>query len=208
MDEQQRPVSPDGRYEWDGSNWVPRAQAPDGPAAPADPYAQQNPYGQAPYGGGYPLAGQSPFGGDPGHGLAGFGQRLAAYLVDVAVLLPLVVLASITSAIGSTSDGGGALWGALTFVLYVALIGVGVWNIVLRQGKTGWSLGKQALGIRLVSDEGRQPIGPLKAFVRQIAHVLDQIPCYVGYLLPLFTAKKQTIADMVMKSVVVEQKKV
>lgn len=32
-----RPVSPDGRHEWDGANWVPRAQAPAPPPAAAPP---------------------------------------------------------------------------------------------------------------------------------------------------------------------------
>lgn len=216
----QRPVSPDGHYEWDGTEWVPRQQ-PGAPAAPsgqpqaANPYGQPtDPYGQAanPYGQ-PPAYGQPPFGqpqkyGASTHGgFAGFGQRLAAYLIDVAVTLPLYIAAAVTNGIGASSESGGAVWGLLTFLLYVAAIAVQIWNVVFRQGRTGWSLGKQALGIRLVSDGARQPIGPGKAFLRQLAHILDALPCYIGFLLPLFTAKKQTIADMVMKTVVVEQKK-
>ena len=41
------------------------------------------------------------------------------------------------------------------------------------------------------------------AFVRKLAHILDALPCYVGYLWPLFDAKKQTFADKVMNTVVV-----
>jgi hypothetical protein len=45
------------------------------------------------------------------------------------------------------------------------------------------------------------------SFVRYIAHVLDSIPCYLGYLWPLWDAKRQTFADKVIGTVVIEQPK-
>ena len=41
----------------------------------------------------------------------------------------------------------------------------------------------------------------------QRQHVLDSLPCYLGYLWPLWDAKRQTFADKIMSTVVVEQKK-
>ena len=43
------------------------------------------------------------------------------------------------------------------------------------------------------------------AFVRDIAHILDSIICGlpIGWLWPLWDAKRQTWADKVMKTVVV-----
>jgi hypothetical protein len=41
-----------------------------------------------------------------------------------------------------------------------------------------------------------------------LAHILDSLPCYLGYLWPLWDAKRQTFADKVMGTVVIEQKKV
>jgi hypothetical protein len=59
------------------------------------------------------------------------------------------------------------------------------------------------MNIRLVSEETGQPIGMLMAFVRDICHILDSLICYVGWLFPLWDAKRQTLADKIVKSVVV-----
>jgi RDD family len=37
--------------------------------------------------------------------------------------------------------------------------------------------------------------------VRQIAHFVDQIICNIGYLFPLWDAKRQTLADKIMTTV-------
>jgi uncharacterized RDD family membrane protein YckC len=57
------------------------------------------------------------------------------------------------------------------------------------------------LAIRLINYEGRS-IGGGLSFVRQLAHILDGI-CYIGYLWPLWDARKQTFADKIMGTVVV-----
>ncbi|SIJ87295.1 proline-rich antigen [Mycobacteroides abscessus subsp. abscessus] len=78
-----------------------------------------------------------------------------------------------------------------------------MWNWGLKQGTTGSSIGKGLLGIRVLGEATGQPIGFGMSVVRQIAHFLDAVICYIGFLLPLFTAKRQTIADMLVKTVVV-----
>jgi hypothetical protein len=42
------------------------------------------------------------------------------------------------------------------------------------------------------------------AFVRDLAHIVDSVICYVGFLFPLWDAKKQTLADKIVKTVVVD----
>jgi hypothetical protein len=37
--------------------------------------------------------------------------------------------------------------------------------------------------------------------LRQICHVVDAVPFYLGYLFPLWTAKRQTLADKIMATV-------
>ena len=63
------------------------------------------------------------------------------------------------------------------------------------------------MGIKLVKAETGQPIGAGMAFVRQIAHILDGIPCYIGYLWPLWDDKRQTFADKVIGTYVIDQPK-
>ena len=116
-------------------------------------------------------------------------QRVGAYLIDVA---PIVILELIFYR---------------TFVIYflilLASIGWTIYNRWYQGGTTGQSLGKKALNLRLVSEETGQPIGMLMAFVRDICHIIDAVICYVGFLFPLWDAKRQTIADKIVKTVVI-----
>ena len=50
-------------------------------------------------------------------------------------------------------------------------------------------------------------LGGGMAFVRQIAHILDSLPCNLGYLWPLWDQKRQTFADKVLSTVVLDQPK-
>ena len=47
------------------------------------------------------------------------------------------------------------------------------------------------------------PIGFGMSIVRQIAHIVDGLVCYIGYLWPLWDAKRQTFADKIMTTVCV-----
>ena len=45
---------------------------------------------------------------------------------------------------------------------------------------------------RVISEKTEEPIGFGRSIVRQLAHVVDSIICYIGYLWPLWDAKRQT----------------
>ena len=51
------------------------------------------------------------------------------------------------------------------------------------------------------SEKTGQPIGFGLSIVRQLAHIVDAIICYIGYLFPLWDAKRQTLADKIMTTV-------
>jgi uncharacterized RDD family membrane protein YckC len=76
-----------------------------------------------------------------------------------------------------------------------------VWNYGYRQGTTGSSLGKSVMKFKVVSETTGEPIGFGMSVVRQLAHVVDAIICYVGFLFPLWDAKRQTLADKIMTTV-------
>jgi uncharacterized RDD family membrane protein YckC len=86
---------------------------------------------------------------------------------------------------------------------YLAGLGISLWNRTFRQGRTGRSVGKSAMHLRLISEATAQPPGPGGAFVRELVHVLDGC-VYVGYLWPLWNPKCQTFADIICKTVVVK----
>ncbi len=143
--------------------------------------------------------------------------RVGAYLIDTlpfAVILGvgwLVLQNSVYSAcltetsqydvnqicsIGYSTVGVTVMWGAVLLgLVYV------VWNYGYRQGTTGSSIGKSVLKFKVVSENTGQPLGFGLSVLRQITHVVDAVPFYTGYLFPLWTAKRQTLADKVMATV-------
>ena len=78
-----------------------------------------------------------------------------------------------------------------------------LWNIGYRQGRTGRSIGKSLLGFVVLSEKTWQPVGFGRSVVRQLAHIVDAIPCWVGFLFPLWDSKRQTLADKMMSTVCV-----
>ncbi|XVX19700.1 RDD family protein [Actinomycetota bacterium] len=200
-------------------------------AAPAPAQYGQQPYGdqsqgQQPYGsqpGGYaaPPAGVSAFGP-----YSPWLNRVFASIIDGLVsaipMLLLVIPGAIMLAAGSpdsefnsttgmtesvagSGNNGLMLFGGLLLGLgYLVGIAVAIWNRIFRMGRTGYSIGKEKMGQRLLSETTGQPMGALMAFVREIAHYLDGI-LYIGYLWPLWDAKRQTFADKILSTVVVDQ---
>ena len=138
---------------------------------------------------------------------ATWGSRVLATLIDSLLLLPFQVLLEIveehessSSPYSGTSDGAAVA----SMLLALGALGVFVWNVIVKQGRTGQTIGKEMLKIRLVQASTCRPIGPGLVFVRQLAHILDVASCYVGYLWPLWDARRQTFADKVMRTVVVK----
>jgi uncharacterized RDD family membrane protein YckC len=171
-------------------------QQPPGYGQPGQGYGPQPGYGQpAPYGqqpGSW--YGQPP----PGYGpqaaagaYANWGQRAGAYLIDIA---PIIVLDIVSIAVRSA---------AVTLVFYLAILAWSIYNRWYLAGTTGQSLGKKAVGIRLVKESTGQPVGAGMAFVRDLAHFVDAVICYVGFLFPIWDAKRQTLADKIVSTVVI-----
>ncbi|MCV7411571.1 hypothetical protein AWC05_16340 [Mycobacterium florentinum] len=77
-----------------------------------------------------------------------------------------------------------------------------LWNRGYRQGTTGSSLGKTVMKIKVVSETTGQPIGFGLSVVRDLAHFVDAVICFIGFLFPLWDAKRQTLADKIMTTVV------
>src|SRR5918996_370169 len=100
----------------------------------------------------------------------------------------------------STFSAIGVIFLALGWILAIAYW---LWNWGYRQGKTGSSIGKSVLKFKVVSEKTWEPIGFGMSIVRQIAHIVDGLVCYIGYLWPLWDAKRQTFADKIMSTVCV-----
>jgi uncharacterized RDD family membrane protein YckC len=153
-------------------------------------------------------------GGDPrgyyqGDKLATWSQRVGAALIDLLVLIPAVIALQVGGTIESangpyTSSPAGNAWLAIG---WAGIAAIKIYNRWYLQGRTGQSWGKRALHLKLVRMADKQPIGAGAAFVRGLAHILDILSLGVGYLFPLWDERRQTMADKVMKTVVVSQGK-
>jgi uncharacterized RDD family membrane protein YckC len=131
-----------------------------------------------------------PYTAVPANSYAHWGQRFIAYLIDVAPpVIVLVILVRISV--------------ALAVIGWLLAIGWMTYNRWYVGGTTGQSVGKKVLNIWLLGEETGQPIGMLRAFLRDICHLVDSVACFVGFLFPLWDAKRQTLADMIVKSVVI-----
>jgi uncharacterized RDD family membrane protein YckC len=92
----------------------------------------------------------------------------------------------------------GVLAQGLASLLILAYV---IWNNGYRQGTTGSSIGKSVMKFKVLSETTGEPIGFGMSVVRQLAHFVDAIICYVGFLFPLWDAKRQTLADKIMTTV-------
>ena len=174
------------------------------------PYPNQPAYGQY---GGYPPQGY----GQPAGGYASWGERVLATLWDVVVVLwPMALMfgGAILLGIGGAlaSGDGGALGTAMIVIAVVVMIGAYAWaivrqirNIIVDQGRSGYTYGKRRTGIRVIREQDGQPMGVGVAVARWFLHSVLNSCLMLDYLWPLWDAKKQTLTDKVLGTIVVHQ---
>ncbi|MFG1814296.1 RDD family protein [Kribbella sp. NPDC049174] len=180
------------------------------------PQYGQPQYGQPHYG--QPQYGQPAYGQQGGYGygapaapLAEWGPRAGAFLIDSLISsIPILIgygifIANIASRADNTyPDDDPEIWAILVFLLSLAVsLGLGLWNRVFRQGKTGQSVGKSVLNLRLVDSTYFQPVGAGKAFLREFLAGLFNNACFLNLLWPLWDDQKQTWHDKVMSTYVI-----
>jgi uncharacterized RDD family membrane protein YckC len=171
-----------GWWQASDGKWYPPEQAPGAAPGGMPPMPQAQPgYGAAPaYG--------AP-GGAPAGQLADWGTRVSSYAID------WIALGVLSNVVGLVSDALGALVSLLALAF-------GIYNAYLN-GSTGQSVGKRVMGTKVVSETTGEVIGGGMGIVRWLAHILDSLACLIGWFLPLFDSKKQTISDKVVKTVVI-----
>src|SRR5688572_28051198 len=60
--------------------------------------------------------------------------------------------------------------------------------------------------MKLVRERDGQPIGGWPAIGRLFAHIIDSLPCYLGWFWPLWDPKRQTFTDKAMGTVTIRLK--
>lgn len=120
--------------------------------------------------------------------LASWGTRAAGFIIDSAPVWILELIFFRSSVFNILIS--------LASIAYIAYIGH-------LEGVTGQTPGKAMMGTRLVNTQG-ELIGSGAGIGRKFVHILDYLVCLLGWFLPLVDSKKQTIADKVMSTYVVE----
>jgi uncharacterized RDD family membrane protein YckC len=172
---------------------VPPQQGAQPPMPPAQPYPSAPPISEA-YG-----APQAP------GALADRWRRLVAAILD-SLIIGVIAWLFIVPVLGGdamTNNGIAERFASNGIIGVVAIIYFG-----LQHGKWGQSIGKRALGIRVVRAADSGPIGYGAAFGRVIfAHVFSILTFNIGALVDvafvLWDSRKQALHDKVVKTVVV-----
>lgn len=130
---------------------------------------------------------------------AGFLPRVGASLLDgiFMLIVQFVVQFGLVFVFGVLSGGNEAAVGVGSLLGTVAGFGLSVLYFIgyetsAKQGT--W--GKQIVGIKVTDMQGRR-ITVGRAFGRFFAKIITNLTCGIGYLLPLFTDRKQTLHDLI-----------
>jgi uncharacterized RDD family membrane protein YckC len=178
---------------------------------------QHPPGGYPPAGYSQPGAGQGAGGTLPQDAYTPWITRVLAWLIDSIPIFVVVgigqgiAIASADNVCTSSQYGYGGSCVSTYSIVGVLISGLAslaafayvIWNYGYKQGTTGSSIGKGVMKFKVVSEKTWQPIGFGLSIVRQLAHFVDGIICYIGYLFPLWDAKRQTLADKIMTTVCV-----
>lgn len=86
--------------------------------------------------------------------------------------------------------------------LLLTLAGTIAWIVIYAKqvGSTGQAWGHKVAGVRIVDANTGQVIGTGRAVGRYFATILSALPCFLGYLWPLWDAKKQTFHDKIVNT--------
>ena len=132
------------------------------------------------------------------------GKRIVAGLIDFVILVVIGgIMTVLFGYVSSDDDGFNASLSGGPFLLYV-LIALAYY--FLMESSTGQTLGKMALGIKVVAASGGKASAGSIA-IRTILRLVDGIFFYlVGILAIAFSGKHQRIGDMAGGTIVVSAK--
>ena len=144
---------------------------------------------------------------------AGFWIRFVAYMIDalivtaVSVLLIGIVVGAVivTDETLDLEKPGGFVLGAV-FLAIAALIVINwLYEALMTSSPRGATLGKMALGLRIVRFDGTQ-LSFGRATARHFAKAIatPAVPLLIGYLMAAFTNRKRALHDILADTLVIK----
>lgn len=123
--------------------------------------------------------------------------RFGAIVIDGLIMVPFYIPIFYVS---ESMDQGAEPSEFALLIFFLSIIGMlvfGIWNTIVRMGKTGQSLGRKFLNIAVLRDSG-EPIGVGRAALREIiGRWISGLVCYLGYLNAFWDQKRQMWHDKI-----------
>jgi uncharacterized RDD family membrane protein YckC len=140
---------------------------------------------------------------------SGFWRRIAAGLVDILIQGVLIILVAITlgEAWLATFGDSYEYESGMYLLVFLAPVLITWAYAIYFETDNGATPGKRALGIKVCLQDGGQP-GVLRLTARWILHALSTAILGIGFLMPLWTRKKQTLHDMLTGILVIRKESV
>ena len=138
----------------------------------------------------------------PGQEFGSWGARVVAYIIDELPIIAVYIVIAILFGDNSASGSGfsTSVNGAPALLFFVLSIGWLIYNWGIKQGSTGQTLGKGVLNIAVYKAGTTETLGTGLSIGRAIVHVIDAIPCYIGFLWPLWDKENRTFTDMILET--------
>ncbi|WP_052960146.1 RDD family protein [Mycobacterium sp. EPa45] len=126
---------------------------------------------------------------------ASWAARAGAFTVDVFFGVGVVITCLL---VAWTAPLRGWLWWVAVALAGAVFLAVAV-NRLLLPVITGWTLGRSLAGIAVVGRDGAA-VGPWRLLVRDLAHLLDTLAVFLGWLWPLWDSRGRTFADLLTRT--------
>lgn len=143
---------------------------------------------------------------------AGFWRRLAAVCIDHVLFGVMIAGVGFVLMFPALLLGFMSMFSMATITIFTILLWLSITALLVGAhwlyyaGFEASSLqatpGKLALGLR-VCDEQLQRLTLRRSTIRYVSHFLSALLLYVGYLISFFTARRQTLHDLISDSLVV-----
>lgn len=144
---------------------------------------------------------------------AGLGSRAAAFIIDTLILVAINIIVVIALIFGLNasifeyfeSDIPSYLFAGVIILMFVLN-----WSyyFLLEYFTGGRTLGKKALGIRVIQENGHS-ITLLSSLIRNFLRIIDMLPVnyLVGMLMIFFHSKHKRLGDLVAGTIVVHERR-
>lgn len=142
---------------------------------------------------------------------AGWWRRVSAAFLDALLGVPFVVPGTVALFVGPRErslctdfDGVESVCdvptgGTIALATALSVAGVVVYLVIhVRMLGRGATWGRGAVGYRVVDAATLEPIGTGRAVARSVASILSALPCYLGFLWPLWDGEHRTFHDLIV----------